>query len=184
MNRKNAALLFATVLLPAFCPAPSFAGPDANVEKYCAMLHSKDDTERETAVAELAKIGAPAVPDVLAVLDHAEVYLGRMNAARVLGQIRDTRAIQPLVAALADDYAAVRQEASRALVAIGGKAAVDEILGALARGGDNFLEAAAVTLGELGDRRTLPALEKLSRHQNADVAKAASAAIQKLQPRG
>jgi HEAT repeat protein len=63
---------------------------------------------------------------------------------------------------------------------MGGTAAVDEILGALDRGGDNFLEAAAATLGELGDRRALPALEKLARHQNADVAKAASAAIQRL----
>ena len=83
--------------------------------------------------------------------------------------------------ALADEYFSVREEASRALIAIGGTTTVDEILGALEQGGDNFLEAAAATLGPLGDRRALPALEKLARHPNADVAKAASAAIRQLQ---
>ena len=145
------------------------------------MLGSKDDNERETAVVELAKIGAPAVPGALAVLAHGEVYLSRMGAAKVLGQIRDARAIKPLVGELADEYFFVREEASRALVAIGGAPAVNEILGALEQGGDNFLEAAAATLGPLGDRRALPALEKLVRHPNADVAKAASAAIRQLQ---
>jgi len=182
MNRTHSIASIATVVLWALCPAPTFAGQDARVEKYCAMLSSKDDQERETAAAELAEIGGPAVPSVLAVLDHGQVYLGRMGAARVLGQIRDDRAIKPLVRALGDEYFFVRQEASRALVAIGGPAAVDEILRAIEQGGDNFLEAAVATLGQLGDRRALPTLERLSRHQNADVAKAASAAIRQLQP--
>jgi HEAT repeat protein len=181
MNRKHSVALITTVVLMTLGPAPFFAAQDTDVAKYCAMLGSKDDNERETAVVELAKIGVPAVPGALAVLAHGEVYLGRMGAARVLGQIRDARAIKPLVGALADEYFSVREEASRALIAIGGTTTVDEILGALEQGGDNFLEAAAATLGPLGDRRALPALEKLARHPNADVAKAASAAIRQLQ---
>jgi HEAT repeat protein len=181
MNKKSAAAMTAAAVWMTFCPIPSFAGKAADVERYCAMLISKDDNERETAVAELAKIGGPAVPAVLAALDDKEGYLGRVGAARVLGRIRDARAVKPLVAALSDDYLFVRQEASLALVAIGGKAPVDEILGAIDQGNDNFLEAAAATLGLLHDRRALPALEKLSRHQNADVAKAASAAIREIQ---
>jgi HEAT repeat protein len=181
MNRNHPVALIAAAILVTLCPAPSFAGPDADVERYCAMLHSKDDNERDAAVAELAKIGAPAVPGVLTVLGHDEIYLGRVGAARVLGRIRDVRAVKPLVVALGDEYAFVRQEASLALVAIGDKAAVDEILEALGQGNDNFLEAAAATLGLLHDRRALPALEKLARHQNADVAKAASDAIRQLQ---
>lgn len=181
MNQKSAAAVMIAAVLMTVFPVPSFAGNATDAERYCAMLISKDDNERETAVAELAKIGGPAVPAVLAALDHKEGYLSRVGAARVLGRIRDGRAVKPLVAALSDDYLFVRQEASLALVAIGGKAPVDGILGAIDQGNDSFLEAAAATLGLLHDRRALPVLEKLSRHQNADVAKAASAAIRQFQ---
>jgi HEAT repeat protein len=170
-----------TLLSVASMPSDGSARQTADVEKYCAMLHSLDDAERETARAELVKIGRPAVWAVIAVLGRDQVYLGREGAAVVLGRIRDERAVKPLIAALKDDYAAVREQASSALVLIGGTKTVDAVLEALARGGsDPFLEAAASTLGLLGDKRALPALEKLEKHASQDVAKAATEAVARL----
>jgi HEAT repeat protein len=174
-------MLAAALILASSFPFDVSAGPTADIEKYCAMLHSLDDGEREAARVELAKIGKPAVPAVIAVLGGDPVYLGREGAAVVLGRIRDGRAVKPLIAALKDDYAAVRQQASLALAQIGGPKTVDLVLEALGGGGsDVFLEASAATLGLLKDRRALPALEKLQKHKNPDVAAAATEAIERL----
>jgi HEAT repeat protein len=175
-------LMAALILLSvASMSSAAAARQTAEVEKYCAMLHSLDDAERETARVELTKIGRPAVPQVLAVLAGDPVYLGREGAAFVLGRIKDGRAVGPLVAALKDDYAAVREQASLALAEIGGPKTVDAVLEALDHGGSElFLEAAATTLGRLGDRRSLPALEKLEKHTDQNVAKAAKEAAARL----
>ena len=170
-----------TLLSVASMSSDVSARQTADVEKYCAMLHSLDDAERETARVELTKIGKPAVWAVIAALGRDPVYLGREGAAVVLGRIRDERAVKPLIAALKDDYAAVREQASLALAQIGGAKTVDAVLEALDRGGrELFLEAAASTLGLLGDKRALPALEKLEKHADRDVAKAAREAVARL----
>lgn len=174
------------MLVMMFFPASSVvpdvrAGQAGDIEKYCAMLHSLDDGERATARAELVKIGKPAVPQVLAVLSGDPVYLGREGAAFVLGRSGDARAVRPLIAALADDYDAVRQEASQALARIGGPGTVETLLEAVGKGGsDPFLAAGAATLGLLGDKRALPALEKLMKHGNPDVAAAAAEALRRI----
>jgi HEAT repeat protein len=161
-------------------PAAVSAGQAKETEKYCAMLHSLDDAERETARVELVKIGKPAMPGLIAALANDPVYLGREGAAFVLGRIRDAGAVKPLIAALGDDYAAVRDQASQALARIGGRTAVDGILEALEGGSNVFLAAAAATLGLLKDPKALPALENLARHKDPDVAAAASEALRRL----
>jgi HEAT repeat protein len=175
-------LTAALTLLSAFSISPKLgARQAAEVEKYCAMLHSLDDGERETARAELVKIGRPAVWPVIAVLGTDPVYLGREGAAFVLGRLGDRRAVKPLVAALKDDYDAVRQEASLALVRIGGPLTVDAVLEAMDREtSDVFLAAAATTLGRLGDRRALAVLARLEKSPNNDVAKAAADAARRI----
>jgi HEAT repeat protein len=180
MHLRIGSPLMIAALLISLLPISSSAGQQAAIDKYCAMLHSLDDNERETAVAELAKIGRPAVPGAIAALGGDEVYLGRAGAALVLGRIRDDRAIGPLVAALGDEYALVRQNASWALAQIGERRTVDAILAALPGGSDVFLEAAAAALGLLKDKRALPELEKLTGHQNPDVARAAADSIKLL----
>jgi HEAT repeat protein len=87
----------------------------------------------------------------------------------------------PLISALGDEFFFVRQKASLALVEIGGRKTVDDILAGLDGGSDNFLEAAAATLGLLKDKRALPALEKLSKYQNQSVARAAAESIKLLE---
>jgi bilin biosynthesis protein len=174
-------LMVMLTVLSAGTAAASAAGQRADVERFCAMLHSLDDGERETARAELVKIGLPAVGPVVAVLAKDAVYLGREGAAFVLGRIADPCAVKPLVSALEDEYAAVRDEASLALARIGGPKTVDAVLAALGRGGgDAFLEAAASTLGLLGDKRALAALARLEKSPDRDVAKAAAQAAERL----
>ncbi len=180
MNSRAWLMLVLALVSVSLNPRLVSAGQAATIEKYCVMLHSLDDGERAAARVELAKTGRPAVPSVIAALREDPVYLGREGAAFVLGQIGDARAVKPLIAALGDDYIAVREQASLALAKIGGRKTVDAVLEALSGGGENFLTAAAATLGLLQDKRALPALEKLARHQNKDVAAAAAGAIERL----
>jgi HEAT repeat protein len=181
MNGRVWLMTALTLLFALSVPSGVSPGQTAAVEKYCAMLHSLDDGERETARSELVKIGRPAVWPVVAVLGTDPVYLGREGAAFVLGRIGDARAAKPLIAALKDEYAAVREQASLALARLGGPKTVDGILEALGQGGgDDFLEAAASTLGFLGDKRALPALARLEENPNKNVAKAAAQAAERL----
>jgi HEAT repeat protein len=184
MNRWTRISVMFPFVMTVFCSGLALARQAPDIAKYCTMLHSLDDNERDLAVEELAKIGKPAVPSLIGALSGDEVYLGRAGAAVALGRIRDRRAVAPLVSALDDEYRFVREKASVALGQIGGPEVVDALMGALAGKSDNFLEAAATTLGLLKDKRALPALEKLSAHQNADVAGAAAEAIRQIKSRG
>jgi hypothetical protein len=60
------------------------------------------------------------VPSLIGLLKDPNVSI-RMRAARTLGQTKDKRALQPLVAALADDNSYSRSDAVRALERITGK---------------------------------------------------------------
>jgi HEAT repeat protein len=78
---------------------------------------------REAAAAALARIGARAVPALVARLDAADPDL-RQAAASVLGAIADPGTVPALVARLADADANVRAGAADALGRIGGADAV------------------------------------------------------------
>jgi len=60
------------------------------------------------------------VPSLIGLLKDPNVSI-RMCAARTLGQTKDKRALQPLVAALAEDNSYIRSDAVRALERITGK---------------------------------------------------------------
>jgi HEAT repeat protein len=72
------------------------------------------------AVTVLVKIGAPAVMPLITTLEDNGVNDGiRLRAARALGSIGDTRAVEPLIAALKDANEGVRQEVTEALAKLG-----------------------------------------------------------------
>jgi hypothetical protein len=60
MNRSIGVTMISAVFSIALFSIPTFAAQKADIEKYCAMVHSKDNNERAVAVAELVKIGRPA----------------------------------------------------------------------------------------------------------------------------
>lgn len=85
----------------------------------------------------------------------------RWRAARALGEIRDPRAIGPLITALQADDCFVRRDAAEALCKIG-TAALDQLIAALACPLDDGRKEVAEVLGRLGHSRALrPLIESL-----------------------
>lgn len=100
----------------------------------------------------------------------------RCEAAEALGQLGNSRAVEPLIAALNDRYHYVREHASRALGKIGDRRAVEPLIEFLNRSDSDTGElgtfsrdhvvtslknAAVDALGELGDARAVEPLTKL-----------------------
>ncbi len=74
----------------------------------------------------------------------------RWGAARVLGEMKDTGAVESLIAALNDDFMFVRKYAAQALGEIGDRRAVEPLLAALQDPSDEVRDNAAQALDLLG----------------------------------
>ncbi len=98
--------------------------------------------------AEAAKIGAPAVEPLIAVLRGGEPEM-HIPAAVALGEIKDPRAAAPLVAAL-DRNRGQPDAAGEALLKIG-PGAVEALIAALKDGREGVPEL----LGEIHDPRAV-----------------------------
>lgn len=87
----------------------------------------------------------------------------RINAARALGEIGDSRAVIPLIAAL-DDETLVRDAAAKALYEIAGSSAVEPLLEALKDNRESKSKKVIWILGKIGDPRTVePIIAALDR---------------------
>ena len=85
------------------------------------MIATLGDTDRicaQLAADALIAIGDAAVPALLAIME-SQTGIPRMEAARALAKIGDTRAIPALFAALDDDSALVRHWAELGLENMG-----------------------------------------------------------------
>jgi HEAT repeat protein len=107
----------------------------------------------------------------------------RQDAATALGELRDARAVEPLIGALGEGDLELRQRATVALAAIGAPA-VEPLIEALGKGNDDGLGHAEVALYQIG----APAVELLIRSlgdRNSEVRQRAFQALQyiKLDPR-
>jgi HEAT repeat protein len=97
----------------------------ANPRSFRPLADFLGNPEVHESVAEaLIRIGAKAL-DVLTETLHSEGPLARKNAARVLGEMRDARAVEPLVEVLqGDPDCTVRTAAAHALGQIKDKRAI------------------------------------------------------------
>lgn len=132
----------------------------------------KDQTMRGTASTALVKIGAPAVEPLIADLTDDRRYL-RETVARILGEIGDNRAIEPLLTALEDK--SISKTAAKSLEILGwepdplttgpafwitrgkweklvevGEPAIDSLINTLKD--EELREAAAKTLMQMGEQ--------------------------------
>lgn len=101
------------------------------VEPLIAALGDEQMSVQVAAVQALANIGAPAVQPLIAGLNAPSLEVRRF-AARALGEIKDPRAVEPLIAALNDPH--VRKETISALVKIKDPRAVEPLIAALKQG--------------------------------------------------
>jgi HEAT repeat protein len=129
------------------------------------LMDDPDMGVRGQAAAALGQIGA-AEPLIRAL--HAPDAQLRQIVTQALGQVRDPRAVGPLIGALRDSHGEVRQQVAFVLAKIG-PAAVAPLIDAL-RHPDPFIRwNVARVLGSIGDPRALPELDRLAREDNAPV---------------
>jgi HEAT repeat protein len=131
----------------------------------------------ESKAVPLADGTTPAaLAPLFTALRDSEGIVGQ-NALEALGRIGEP-AIPGLVALLGGSDETVAYRASQALARIQ-RPAVDSLL-ATAQSGQAGARWAAITLGEIGDNRAVPALETLSKSSDPDTAYAAGAALAKV----
>src|SRR5271157_1077577 len=87
----------------------------AYIDRLIDNLQSSGQTEDMHPVTTLSKIGTPAVEPLIRALKYRKDSNVRINVARVLGKIKDPRAVEPLIAALKDTDGTVRSQAALAL---------------------------------------------------------------------
>jgi HEAT repeat protein len=155
---------------------------DAKKKPFDDLAKKLNDQASQTAETALPPLADGTSPAALApllkalsdpdgrVAQDAVVQLGRLGSAPV----------KPLVALLSSADDTVAYYASQALIAIQ-RPAVDDLL-SVAQEGKPGARWAAVTLGEIGDPRAIPALENLSKSSDPDTAFVAGRALAKVQP--
>lgn len=134
------------------------------VPRLVAAFHSRSDFMRATAVDILARIGAPAIPALIDGLKDLDP-LARLSAVRTMEKINDPRLAAPLAAALKDSHPGVRASAARGLGHFAPRGLDDMI--AMARDPDlEVRKAVAESLGQIRDLKTIEPLIALL--QDAD----------------
>lgn len=159
--------LFGSIAFSQAAEAPADPGPAAAVEPAAdeARINRlieglKDWNTGRANAAELAKIGPPAVPALIAALKSKEKGT-RGNAARALGEIEAEEATGPLGELLNDSEYWITRNAVYALGHIGTPEAVVFLKQALAHPRPDVQEAALWSLDELQEQSAIPAISDL-----------------------
>ncbi len=104
----------------------------------------------------------------------------RRDAAKALGSIKDTRAVEPLVAALKDEDEDVREYAAEALKSIGDTRAVEPLITALQDKSFYVRRDAAKALGSIKDTRAVEPLVAALKDEDEDVREYAAEALKSI----
>ena len=140
---------------------------------------SDSPTVRAAAAESLGQIGhRPAVPRLIELLANDPASSVRERAARALGEIGEKAATPTLERALADESPAVRVYVIEALGALGATQIATKLCAVLTTDENSSVrEAAAVTLGKLGGRESLPTLIRILDHPQEKLAQLGSSSI-------
>ena len=114
----------------------------------------------------------------------------RASAARALGQLRDSRAVEPLIAALGDPDRNVSTEAIEAVVHIGDRRAVEPLAHLAWDRYDQTVrvdaidERAVKALGRIGGAEALPKLELARQRVSEEYALASQGYVYPMEAEG
>lgn len=130
------------------------ANHDPDIKQLLAELKDFDKDRRRKAVYKLGMIGGEdaLLALMVAVEDENEDVIVRGRAAQMLGRIRDSRAVHPLITALRARGYQTPIHAAEALGRIGDKRAIDPLLELMNNQSSNeaATKAARVALTKLG----------------------------------
>jgi len=152
-------------------------GDAGAVEPLITVLkHDEMSGVRWKTAESLVKIGAPSVEPLISVLQHPDSDV-RWKAAIALGEIRDPRAIGPLIRQLSDTDRFVKSRVAHALGMIGAPA-VHPLIRTLHDGDGNQRWGAAIALGGIKDPAAVePLIRALAdKYENVRAEAAASLA--------
>ena len=139
-------------------------------------LKDEDNDVWQSAQKALQDIGTPAIDALIASLKDENLNV-RRRAPYILGSIKNTRAILPLINALKDEDNDVWQSAQKALQDIG-TPAIDALIASLKDENLNVREGAAYILGSIGNQRGAdPLINVLLNDQDPEVRKRALNAL-------
>ncbi|HGE71078.1 TPA: hypothetical protein ENX78_09605 [Candidatus Poribacteria bacterium] len=116
-------------------------------------------------ITALDKIASPAVDPLLAVLKDKKIdEVPRANAAKILGLIASTNAVEQLIASLKDESVVVRSESAKALGLINDRRAVEPLISVI-NNPDEWVTVrtnAITALGNIKDERAvMPLIDAL-----------------------
>ncbi len=151
-------------------------GPEA-IAPLVDLLRTDREADRERGIRILTKIGAPAVEQLIALLqDRRSPADVRAAAARTLGIIGDARAITPLSGALREENAFLKQQAAIALGVIG-EPAIDQLMSMASSSLPATREIAIEALGTIHSERALNRVIEALTDQNPGVRSSAVKAL-------
>lgn len=172
------------ILLLSFSLPAIGHSQEKDIEKLIEDMISSPNSPRGATVAdELVKIGASAVESLIFTLERRDNFKYRdinvkIKVIEILGIIRDTRAIGPLIDILKlENNPNIRGEAAGALVRIGAPT-VEPLIAALKDENKNVRYEIAWALGEIRDQRAMkPLITILQKDKDADVRRTAAWAV-------
>ena len=151
---------------------------ESTIEQLINSLNNENIDVRKNAASALIKIGEPAVDMLINALEN-ENWRVRWHTAEILGEIKDDRAIKPLINALKDENNGVISNSIIALCEIG-KPAVKILINALKSGEWRVRWHTAEILGEIKDDRAVKPLTDALNDENSDVRRAATKALERI----
>ena len=116
-------------------------------------------------------------PGLLKALEYQGNWRVRRDAAEALGQMGDSVAVKPLVAALKDGTSSVCLAAALALGQIGDAGAVEPLIAILKSPAGNVRKGVAEALGQIGDAGALESLVAALKDPSWSVRQAAATAL-------
>lgn len=150
------------------------------VDPLVGILGDNDNVVRSQAMDALAAMGRPASQALIIVLESGSELM-RQGAAEVLGEIKEERAIEPLIVAFQSKD--MREFAVQALVNINRSRAVEPFIQLLQDHNQtsDIRADAAWALGEVGDAKANEALlQAMSAEEDNDVRINAAKALKKV----
>lgn len=136
---------------------------------------------REGQRYKLKEMGKDVVEPLIILLKDKSSILMRAEAASALGEIKDSRAVEPLIAALKDGDEGVRWCAAFALGEIKDSRAVEPLIAVLKDGNKQVRINTMWSLGEIGDSRAVEPLIAALKDEHAWVRENAAKALKKLE---
>ncbi|MDR2623349.1 MAG: HEAT repeat domain-containing protein [Methanobrevibacter sp.] len=143
-------------------------------------LANDDEFVQEESRVLLEEKGTEAVDPLIGALLNNRNKDIKISSAKVLGAIRDKKAINPLISTLSNPNKMVRREASTSLIKMG-DGAVEPLIDLLDNEDWRIRGAASWALGSMGDKRAIEPLKALLNDESGYVKSGAKKSLDVLE---